>query len=145
MKRPLNDIPVPDVADLVGDPWELYANGPNAWDCVTLVAEVYRRADLPFPLPGAYGAGEITAAEYARWAALFERVTPGPFAVLELASAGRDGHLAVMTDGGWAVHCVEGQGVVRQRYHRLAADVAGVWAPQAAIQAALARVGAVCP
>ncbi|OGW36131.1 MAG: hypothetical protein A2X58_08610 [Nitrospirae bacterium GWC2_56_14] len=48
--------------DLLGLPFRYHASGPDAYDCKGLVAELYRRLDVPFPC---YDSSEDPALQHA--------------------------------------------------------------------------------
>jgi len=105
---------------LMGTPYRLGAQGPEAVDCYSAAAHLQRvlfgRAMPPFEMPGAAGRAAIAAAiaihpERARWV---EIAAPIDGALVTMARNDCGYHLGtwLVEDGGIVVHALEGVGVI---------------------------------
>lgn len=119
-----------DLRKLVGTPYEPGGRGPSAgpgagWDCVTFVAEVYRRLGRIVRLPAVYEAGAMPAEE---WEILHEFYRPCAPAAWALVLFG-DEHVGVLLPSWDVIHCQIGVGVVVHPLGRVRPAVAGFLEP----------------
>jgi cell wall-associated NlpC family hydrolase len=113
-------LPVPPYLDLLGQPFERGARGPDKWDCYGYVRELFRRTgvDLPdFESPGDLEqVEEIVQREPRVNAARWRPVPVGtPGALLTFRVDGHGAHVGFMLNGDRFTHCIEGTGVTTER------------------------------
>jgi cell wall-associated NlpC family hydrolase len=110
--------PVPEYLDLLGQPFERGARGPDIWDCYGYVRELFRRVgnDLPdFESPGSLEEIEQlvdTVPQGPRWRPV-PIGTPGALLTFRVDGAGA--HVGFMLGGDRFTHCIEGTGVTTER------------------------------
>jgi cell wall-associated NlpC family hydrolase len=98
--------------DLLGKPFASGARGPDAYDCVGLLIEIYRRMGITVPEWGSH-VRELASAR-GLWMSVTEPIAGD--AVL-LRSDDPPWHVAVVTGEGWMIHAHPASGVVRERYN----------------------------
>lgn len=116
---------------LVGIPWQLGAQGPQAYDCWSFFRYVQRErfgvevpeVIAPVQAPSAYARAFQAHLEWSHWVRV-DRPAEGD--AVPMSRNTRIHHIGVWlaADGGGVLHCVEGGGVA---YSTLQALRAGLW------------------
>lgn len=111
-------LPIPEYMDLLGQPFERGARGPDKWDCYGYARELFRRVGVE--LPDFESPGTLEEIEQ-----LVESVPQGPRwrpcpigtpgALLTFRVDGAGAHVGVMLGGDRFTHCIEGTGVTTER------------------------------
>jgi len=105
-------IDLPDIDDLLGLPYRKDARGPDAYSCLGLVLEVYRRAGHPIPEPTAEGSEDL-------WETLpLEQAQPGDVLLIDTPPAMLGSHVAILWEGGRIIQVREGEGVAMNTLDR---------------------------
>jgi cell wall-associated NlpC family hydrolase len=95
-----------DITDLIGKPFRMLARGPDAFDCMGLVIEIFKRAGIEIPDPV-----EDPEGAEARWVELDPGSLWDPFTVIGFAKTEFVGHVGLYLGWGLVIHARENRGI----------------------------------